>query len=593
MNETKVPDANTADTAETTTWYDERVAALMPGTLLNNKYELIEQVGSGGMGVVWKAQDRVADRLVALKFVPSDLQRFDDEMKRMRESFKKVHALQHQSICPLYSLEDGEHLGYYLVMKYLEGETLDEYVFRKDPKREGLPPAQVVAILSRVAAALDCAHFSGVIHRDIKPQNIFLTKISGRIHVQVIDFGLADEIRTSLIRTSQTDGEVSGTRPYMSPEQWRGGVQTAATDQYALAVVAYELLSGRLPYKGSDVTMLRLAVMVDEPEPIPTLSETINDVLKKAMAKEPADRFPSCREFIAALSGTWSSVAEGETPIQEKELSVPFAMPEIPRQGWIVIAYFFVLLTIGAVVLGGLIATKLNNGGNNETVALNDDSIQPVTNNGASESSDKEPNRQPSVQPPAQPPVQPPVRQSEQPPVPPPVEPPVRQPVEPPVPPPVQPPLPPRVQPTRPPPHINDIWKAAGTDSLGWVQYYLDNPSYLNNKGARINTQRNDLVGMTPLHCAASVNTANIEMVRYLIARGADVNAKDHNGRTPLHDAAQFGSVAVLDYLCAVEGADVNAENNNGKTPRDLAHDDRNSKDHDDVLRKHGGRRGQ
>ena len=201
---------------------DAPTDSLTSGTILANKYELIEQIGRGGMGVVWKANDRVAERLVALKFVPSELKRFEEEIQRVKMTFKKVHALQHQSICPLYSLEDGGQLGYYLVMKYLEGETLGKYVLRKDPQRKGFSIDRVVAILSRIAEALDYAHFNDVIHRDIKPSNIFLAKTSKGVVVQVIDFGLADEVKTSLSRVTQNKIIISGTRPYLAPEQWRG-----------------------------------------------------------------------------------------------------------------------------------------------------------------------------------------------------------------------------------------------------------------------------------------------------------------------------------------------------------------------------------
>ena len=303
---------------------DGAAEALTPGMILNNKYELIEQIGRGGMGVVWKAKDIVADRLVALKFVPTDLKRFETEMNRVRESFRKVHALNHQWICPTYGLEDGGHLGYYLVMKYLEGETLDQYVARKDPKREGLPLDQVIAILSRVAIALDYAHLNKVIHRDIKPANIFLIKVAGKMHIQLIDFGLVDEIRSTLSRVSQIQFDISGTRPYMSPEQWRGRTQSAATDQYALGVVAYELLAGRLPFMSSDFKIMENAVLNMMPESIPMISEHANAALQQALAKNPADRFGNCQEFITALHVVWTSVAE------EDEVSPPSSVWAVP-----------------------------------------------------------------------------------------------------------------------------------------------------------------------------------------------------------------------------------------------------------------------
>ena len=214
-------------------------------------------------------------------------------------------------------------------MKYLQGETLDGYVARKDPQREGLPLTQVVSILARVAVALDYAHENDVIHRDIKPGNIFLVKEKDKIQVQVIDFGLADEIRSSLVRTSQVQIEISGTRPYMSPEQWRGRAQSAATDQYALAVVAHELLAGRLPFMGNDIGMLRMAVMHDAPEQIETISKSANDVLQKALAKDATNRFPTCRKFISALNATWTSVEQEAPPQSDLEIAPP-APSELP-----------------------------------------------------------------------------------------------------------------------------------------------------------------------------------------------------------------------------------------------------------------------
>ena len=212
----------TNDIYKTLTDDEEFIVRLEPGRVLAEKFELLELLGSGGMGVVWKARDRVADRTVALKFVPSEIKRYEAEMKRVRTTFAKVHALHHQSICPLHSLESDVYLGYYLVMKYLDGETLDHFMLRHDPKRKGMPVEAALELLMPVASALDYAHQNDVIHRDIKPSNIFLVQTARRTEVHVIDFGLADEIKSSLSRISQAQFDTSGTRPYMAPEQWRG-----------------------------------------------------------------------------------------------------------------------------------------------------------------------------------------------------------------------------------------------------------------------------------------------------------------------------------------------------------------------------------
>jgi len=232
---------------------DDEQTDLQPEMVLSGKYRLIKQIGKGAMGVVWQAHERVADRLVALKFVPKECNRFKDEMERMRKSFSKIHALNHQSICPIYGLEDDGEFGYFLVMKFLEGETLADYAHRKDPKGNGLPLDQVIELVKPIAQALDYAHRNDVIHRDIKPSNIFLSETGKGVNVEIIDFGLADEIREGMSRVSQVTFDTSGTPAYKAPEQWKGHRQTAATDQYELAVIAYELLAEHLHVYGGNI----------------------------------------------------------------------------------------------------------------------------------------------------------------------------------------------------------------------------------------------------------------------------------------------------------------------------------------------------
>jgi len=279
---------------------DEEPTDLQPEMTLEGGYTLIKQIGAGAMGVVWQAHDRDGDRLVALKFVPKECSRFKDEIERLRKSFSKIHALNHQSICPIYGLKEDSEFGFFLVMKFLDGETLDAHRLRKDPKGNGLPLEQVLALLKPVASALDYAHGNEVIHRDIKPANIFLSETARGVSVEIIDFGLAEEIRESMIRASQVKSEVSGTPGYMAPEQWKGARQTAATDQYALAVIAYELLAGHLPFSGSNIEN---AVMKYDPEPIREVSGAANAALQTALAKRGDERFASCQDFTNALAG--------------------------------------------------------------------------------------------------------------------------------------------------------------------------------------------------------------------------------------------------------------------------------------------------
>jgi len=424
----------------------EPVVALTPGMILSNKYELLEQIGRGGMGVVWKAHDLIADRLVALKFVPNDLKRFATEMERVRASFRRVHALNHQWICPTYGMEDGGDFGYYLVMKYLEGETLDSYVLQKDPKKKALPLDQAIGILSRVAVALDYAHLNKVIHRDIKPSNIFLTKVAGKLQIQIIDFGLVDEIKSTLSRVSQIQFDISGTRPYMAPEQWQGKQQSATTDQYALGVVAYELLAGHLPFESRDFQILENAVLNLKPEPIPAISPCANAVLQRALAKVSVERFGSCQEFVAALHGAWTSVAE-DVPVPISKSPFPALPVELPRWAWGAIF-------VGVLFLFAVGVTFFSGPGRNRTDVRDGAMV---------------------------------VFQSS----------------------------------------LPDIFAAAVRGTVQDVEYFVQ-------QGANVNAK--DSAGMTPLYYAATANP-NVEVLQYLITQGADVHATNNVGRTPL-DAA-------------------------------------------------------
>ncbi len=274
-------------------------SAFAPGSVLAGKFKLEKQLGRGGMGEAWKAYDTLAERHVVLKFVPKEIQHIKAAIDSVKDSFKKVHALQHQHICPVYDLFQDEGHGLCLVMKFIDGMPLDEFIRKRIEKGGKMSFVDAVQILWGIAKGLDYAHEKKVIHRDIKPQNVMIGKTDG---VQIIDFGLAEEIRTSMAKFSEAVMEIAGTRPYMAPEQWRGRLQDARTDQYALAATAYELFAGHPPFQGSDVGILRECVLNDDPEPIPGLPEHVNTALLKALAKKREDRFPDCKSFVKALA---------------------------------------------------------------------------------------------------------------------------------------------------------------------------------------------------------------------------------------------------------------------------------------------------
>jgi len=206
------------------------------------------------------------------------------EMEKVKESFRRIHTLHHSHICPVYLLGEDPRFGYFVVMKFVEGVTLDEYRFKHTGKRRHLSVNEVVKILWPIAKALDYAHSKHIIHRDIKPHNIMLSEIEGP---QLIDFGLAVEIQESMMEvTGQVPRqEVSGTYAYMAPEQWLGRTQDAKTDQYALAATAYTLLTGHHVFQGKNAIILRECVLNAPVPEITTLPEHVNAALARGLAK--------------------------------------------------------------------------------------------------------------------------------------------------------------------------------------------------------------------------------------------------------------------------------------------------------------------
>lgn len=260
-------------------------------------YRIRELVGRGGMGRVYLAQDERLDRPVALKVLAEELARDGAFRVRLLRESRLAAGLDHPNVVPVY--EAGERDGrLFIAMRYVAGPDLAGIL-----RAEGaLAPRRVMALASQIAAALDAAHARDLVHRDVKPSNVLVDRQGGHEHCYLADFGLTRSISSA----DAPDGQMVGTIDYVAPEQVRGDTVDGRADQYALACLMFECLTGTLPYGSrSDVATLFSHLEEDPPrasERRPELPAALDGVLARAMAKEPAERFASCGDLVEAAS---------------------------------------------------------------------------------------------------------------------------------------------------------------------------------------------------------------------------------------------------------------------------------------------------
>jgi formylglycine-generating enzyme required for sulfatase activity len=267
------------------------------GDKILGRYRVVNELGEGGMGVVYRCVDEIGGIHVALKALPPELSRDTTAMQEVRDNFKLIEKLHHPNIAAVKTLECDPQTGdYYLIMEYVEGRNL--YYHRKQLGGR-LTVEQALPILRQIAAALDFAHGEKIVHRDIKPANL-MVRHDGI--VKLLDFGLAAQIHAEHVPGSHGSYDSSGTGVYMAPEQWRGQYQGAATDQYALACTAYELLAGQVPFSSHNLSVLSEAVLNEEPPTIKGVPSHTVDTLRRGLSKDWGNRFPSCGEFIQAFT---------------------------------------------------------------------------------------------------------------------------------------------------------------------------------------------------------------------------------------------------------------------------------------------------
>src|SRR5262245_24764019 len=279
---------------------------LAPGARLG-PYEILSSLGAGGMGEVYRARDTRLDRTVALKVLPSHLAESPESRQRFEREARAISALSHPHICTLHDVgrEDGVA---YLVMEYLEGETLADRL-----KRGALPIDLALRHGAEIADALDRAHRQGIVHRDLKPGNVMLTKEGAKL----LDFGLAkvrsarpgDESDPTLTEA----GRLLGTPRYMAPEQVEGKEPDARTDIFALGNVLYEMVTGQKAVPGKSAASIASTILTSDPPPIsavrPSTPPALDRAVAMCLAKDPGDRWQSARDLAAELR--WIGEAAG------------------------------------------------------------------------------------------------------------------------------------------------------------------------------------------------------------------------------------------------------------------------------------------
>ena len=270
-----------------------------PGEIILKRYRVISELGRGGMGVVYKCFDSITGVDVAMKMLQVELSAASVEMEELRENFQLIHTLHHPNIAASNTLEyDSANGILFLVMECVEGTDLRRWI--KEKRSSGpITPAELLPVIRQIASALDFAHKQNILHRDIKPGNVMITPDGT---VKVLDFGLATQICASMTRKAFSNGETSGTAPYMAPEQWRGSDYSAAVDQYALGVLTYELLAGRPPFHHPEIPILREIVLNEAPAEIPGLPKYVQKSLQRVLSKKAEQRFRNCSAFAEALA---------------------------------------------------------------------------------------------------------------------------------------------------------------------------------------------------------------------------------------------------------------------------------------------------
>jgi serine/threonine-protein kinase len=340
----------------------------MVGEVLSDRYEVEELVGTGGMSSVFRAHDRLLDRKVALKVLHQQYSEDEEYIERFRREARAVAALSHPNIVTV--IDRGEHAGrQFIVFEYIDGENLKALIQRRGPA----PVTTAVELAMQIARGLSFAHQQGLVHRDVKPQNILL---NGDGQAKVTDFGIARSLDVQHGMT-QT-GTVLGTSDYIAPEQAQGQRVDEHTDVYSLGVVLYEMLTNEVPFPGENFVAVAMRHINEEPPSIrdrrPDVSPRLEAAVQRAMAKRPEDRFQTMADFCRELEADLAE-AQGATVVAP---TLPRRARGPRRQGanpWPIVLALVTLIAIGGVI--AYIATRddgsptsSGSGGNRGAISL-------------------------------------------------------------------------------------------------------------------------------------------------------------------------------------------------------------------------------
>ena len=267
----------------------------MTGTILGNRYELLQKIGEGGMAEVYKAKCHLLNRFVAVKVLKSQYSDDIEFVNKFKQEASSAASLSHNNIVGIYDIGSENNINY-IVMEYIDGKTLKQII--NENGSLGFNASIDIAI--QIAKALECAHNNNIIHRDVKPHNILVTRDG---NIKVTDFGIAKA--TSSVTITNSD-KIIGSAHYISPEQAKGRFVDCKTDIYSLGIILYEMVTGKVPYDGESPVSVALKHVQEELVPPikvnPNIPESLNKLILKAVEKEPYKRYQSAHDMIIDLN---------------------------------------------------------------------------------------------------------------------------------------------------------------------------------------------------------------------------------------------------------------------------------------------------